>query len=176
MSVGKQILDDLFTESRLGQQSLLFNRFAAVLTMLRSGKSGKSFTSASRKPCRSRAADALAPTIMPICWLKKKMLIAVARWLFSTAADNPMNWDELSKPTPKLAGRISSDSHTLIRPRHLNMIRMKLAMLRLAAAIERVLYLLVLYPARIRCLRPSCLIQAQRHAKDDIPADNLPSY
>ena len=74
------------------------------------------------------------------------MLTAVANWGFSTEAARPVNCDELSIPTPRLVGKMYSDSHTLIRPRHLSMMATKLMMLTKTAATDIFLYLLVLCP------------------------------
>lgn len=62
-----------------------------LLTWLMSLRSPMFFTRAARKTLRSKAEDALAPIIMPICWLRKNTLIVVAKWLLSTAAESPMN-------------------------------------------------------------------------------------
>lgn len=82
---------------------------------------------------------------MPICWLRKKILIVVAKWLFSIEADRPMNCEELSKPTPRLAGKMYKDSHPLIRPCHRSRMTIKLVMHKLAAATDMTLYRFVLH-------------------------------
>ncbi len=96
-------------------------------------------TKAFRNVIRSSTDEPLAPIIIPICWLRKNRLIAVGRNGLSTAAESATNCEELSRPTPTLAGKMYIDSQMEIRPCQRSMMARKLATHILDAVIEETL-------------------------------------